>query len=162
LIPDPDATLRLAYEHLTGEITDARQQLAALTQTLQALPAVGAITLALFAALASLPAYQESGPTALLALGLLPFVGLVVLSVLEFGRNATSGNDIALTDPDDSLAVGEWLHSKIGTRRLELRVLELMIVRKRNRLRVVSILLATQVGYLLVITLAVALLGTTK
>jgi hypothetical protein len=159
---DPNETRRLAYHHFTGELDDARHQLAGLAQTLQALPAVGAVTLALFAALATLPAYQDPLPTIFLALGLVPFGLLVAASALEFGRSEQKADNLPLNNAEDDLAPGDWLRAQISARRLDIAVLEATIVRKRNRLRLVSGLLAFQVGYLLIVTIVVAFLGASK
>lgn len=154
-----EATLRLAYEHLTDELQDVRKQVGDLAQTLQTLPAVGAVTLALFAALATLPTFRDVLPTLLLVLGLAPFVVLVVVSIQEFGRGGFVDEDLVLSSPQDVLPVEDWLMAKISDRRLEINTLRGTILRKRDRLRLSSALLAIQVGYLLVITVAVTFLG---
>jgi hypothetical protein len=123
---------------------------------------VGAVTLALFAALATLPAYQDPLPTIFLAFGLVPFALLVAASALEFGRSEQKGINLPLHEAEDTLAAGDWLAVQIGARRLDIGVLEATIVRKRNRLRLVSGLLAVQVGYLLIVTIVVALLEAAK
>src|SRR5665811_1995668 len=82
------ATLRAALSSEPEELADVRRQLGALAATMQALPAVGALTLALFGTLGASPQYQRLGPTVLLATGLLPFVVLVIVSAREFGRAA--------------------------------------------------------------------------
>lgn len=156
---DKVETLRLAYQHLTDELQDVRKQVSDLAQTLQTLPAVGAVTLALFAALATLPMFRTAVPTVLLVLGLAPFVVLVVVSIREFGRGGDIEEDLALSKPEDLLPVEDWLRGKIGDRRLEIGTLRETVRRKRDRLRLSSALLAFQVGYLLVLTIAVTFFG---
>jgi hypothetical protein len=151
------ATLRAALGSESEELADVRRQLGALAATMQALPAVGALTLALFGTLGASPQYQRLGPTILLATGLLPFVVLVVVSAREFGRAADSGASLDLSPPDDALPFDEWLVLKLAERRLEQKALRRAIDRKRGRLRLASAVLAIQVGYLLVVVILVAL-----
>lgn len=153
---DPVETLRLVYAHLTDELDDVRQESARLSLNLQSLPAVGAVSLALFAALATLPPYQKPAAAILLVLGLAPFIILTVISIRELDRKPESSEPLLLTEDEDRLAPIDWLAIHIGERRTEIRALREAIVLKRTRLAWCSAWLAIQIGYLVVVTTAVA------
>jgi hypothetical protein len=159
---DPTDTLRLAHAELVDELGDVRKEFATLAVNLQTLPAVGAVTLALFAALATLPTYQKPVASMLLVLGLVPFVILTAISIRELGRKPEGTEPLQLSQDEDRISLESWLVAHIGERRTEIRTLRGAIVLKRNRLALCSALLAGQVSYLVVVTMLFATLSQQK